>query len=192
MWKRGKLTVIVGSMFSGKSTELQRQGHRKELAGELVLWFKPSTDDRYNFTAIETHDGSSVNANVVSNSSQILLTINEIEDALELLVGTVLIDEVQFFDGGIVKVIDFLLTEGIDVIVAGLDIDRFGKPFGVVPTLLAKAEEIVKLKAVCNSCGDDAWISVGKVDNGEQIMVGGSDEYVPLCRTCYLKQGGTL
>ncbi|MGG3561622.1 thymidine kinase [Neobacillus rhizosphaerae] len=191
MSKAGKLTVIVGSMFSGKSTELQRQGRRKELAGELVAYFKPRKDNRYTPTAISTHDGTKVAAYVVEDAQSIREVLKQVEQQVGL-VGTVCIDEIQFFDEKIVAVVNLLLWDGIDVVCSGLDLDRFAQPFGKVPELLCMAEEVVKVRAVCHSCGEDAWVSAGTFISEEQIVVGESDKYVPLCRTCYFKKGGII
>lgn len=182
-----KLIVIVGSMFSGKSTELQRQGRRHELAKRFVAYFKPETDNRYNPEAISTHDGDFVDAFVVESSQRIVKIVDQFEKDFGT-VQVICIDEIQFFDEDIVEVIDELLEQGKTVIVAGLDLDRFGEPFGAVPVLMAKAEEVVKVKAVCNVCGNDAWISHSETTIKEQVVVGEKDIYFPLCRKCYYKR----
>jgi thymidine kinase len=189
--KAGKLTVIVGSMFSGKSTELQRQGKRKEIAGQVVAYFKPKTDNRYNAEAISTHDGSDVEAYVVSKARHILGLVKQVEQQVGAT-GTVCVDEVQFFDTEILYVIETLLRRGVDVVVSGLDLDRFGEPFGVVPTLMAQAEEVVKVRAVCQSCGSDAYISAGKFQSDEQVVVGEKESYIPLCRSCYYEKANLI
>jgi thymidine kinase len=190
MSKAGELTLVVGGMFSGKSTELQRQGKRKELAGVTVLYVKPATDNRYDKDSISTHDGSNVHAHVLETSQSILGLVGMFGDYENNT--TVCIDEVQFFDSGIVRVIELLLRMGIDVVCSGLDLDRFGEPFGVVPELLCKAETVIKLKAVCQGCGEDAWVSYGKFQAEEQTVVGEKEKYVPLCRSCYYEKGGIL
>jgi thymidine kinase len=170
-------------MFSGKSTELQRQGKRHAIAGRKVEYFKPSKDSRYSMESIETHDGNKV-------------TAHRIEEAIQLvsLVGfrtnVVCIDEIQFFGKEIVPTIECFLESGIDVIVSGLDLDRFGEPFGNVPELMCKAETVVKLKAVCSECGEDAWVSVGKFKSEEQTVIGEKTLYTPMCRDCYYKEEG--
>jgi thymidine kinase len=184
--KAGKLTVIVGGMFSGKSTELQRQGRRKEIAGEKVLYFKPKKDSRYTPDAISTHDGSDVRAMVCEHVDDIFIMSQQLKPSV------VCIDEVQFFSKDIVAVIEYHLRQGIDVVVSGLDIDRFGEPFGAIPELMCKAEEVIKLKAVCSSCGDDAWVSAGMFTSDSQIEVGEKDKYSPLCRSCYYEKGSVL
>ncbi|UKL30040.1 thymidine kinase [Bacillus phage PK2] len=184
--KAGKLTVVVGSMFSGKSTELQRQGRRKEIAGERVLYFKPKKDNRYTPEAISTHDGNDVGAILCEHIDDIFIMSQQLEPSV------VCIDEVQFFERDIVSVIEGLLRRGIDVVVSGLDLDRFGEPFGAVPELLCKAEEIIKVRAVCSSCGDDAWVSAGTFVSDEQVVIGEKEKYQPLCRSCYYQKGGVL
>lgn len=189
--KTGKLTVVVGSMFSGKSSELQRQGRRKEIAGQLVFYFKPSKDTRYTAEVIETHDGHTVTAYVVQKPEDILEIITEVEQHVGD-VGTVCIDEVQFFDSVIVPVIENLLRTGVDVVCAGLDLDRFGEPFGSVPELLCKAETVLKVQAVCNNCGLDAYVSSGRFKSDSQTVIGERDLYEPLCRKCFYERGNLL
>jgi thymidine kinase len=184
--KAGKLTVVVGSMFSGKSTELQRQGKRKEIAGQRVLYFKPKKDSRYTPEAISTHDGSDVKALVCEHVDDIFIMSQQLSPSV------VCIDEVQFFSKDVVAVIEYLLRRGIDVVVAGLDLDRFGEPFGAIPELMCRAEEVVKVRAVCSSCGEDAWVSAGKFKSDEQVVVGEKESYEPLCRSCYYEKGGVL
>lgn len=191
MNKVGKLTVIVGSMFSGKSTELKRQGKRHELAQKVVAYFKPNIDDRYVPTAITTHDGTYVDAYVVKKSQEIVGVVDQMEQQVGF-VSVVCIDEVQFFDDEIVNAVKALLVHGTDVIVAGLDLDRFARPFGKVPELLAYAEEVVKVHAVCSDCGNDSWISYSDTQDQNQVVVGEKDIYRPLCRDCYFKIGGTM
>lgn len=182
----GQLEMIVGGMFSGKSTELQRRGRRHEIAGRTVIYFKPKIDNRYRANSISTHDGSDVEANVVNGSREL------VHVSRELNADVVCIDEVQFFDNKIVSAINLMLMDGRTVICAGLDVDRFGQPFGKVPELLCIAEEVLKLKAVCSSCGDDAWVSASKFNAEEQIVVGEQDLYVPMCRTCYYEKAGLI
>jgi thymidine kinase len=176
----GKLIVNVGSMFSGKSSELQRQGKRYALAGKKVAFFKPKLDDRYAEEAIVTHDGETVPAVPIA-------------DGLEILTATadvILIDEVQFFDGSLILAIDELLYAGIDVVVSGLDMDRNGLPFGIVPYLMAVADEVQKFKAVCSSCGEDAWVSYGEFISDKQVELGAQERYKPLCRSCFYEKRG--
>lgn len=190
-YKAGELIAIVGGMFSGKSTELQRQGRRKELAGDNVLYFKPALDNRYDQKSVETHDGRKVSAHVLETSLSILGVIALFGD-MNPEKQTICIDEVQFWDKDIVKVIDICLMNGTDVVVSGLDMDRFGEPFGCTPILMAKAEQVIKLRAVCSGCGDNAYISAGLFESEEQNVVGEADKYTPLCRTCYNEKAGLI
>ena len=169
-------------MFSGKSSELQRQGKRHALAGRHVLYVKPKMDDRYSEDSIVTHDGKEVPAIAISDVTELL--------SLTMTSNTViLIDEVQFFDSaGAVMAINELIASGVDVIVFGLDMDRHGQPFGVVPYLMAIADEVNKFKAVCTHCGSDAWVSYGEFNEESQVVLGATEKYRPLCRTCYHKR----
>ena len=180
----GKLTVNVGGMFSGKSSELLRQERRYKLANKVVFSVKPKIDDRYSTEGIVTHDLHVLSSEAVHSSEELITQFyrqNPLPDV-------VLIDEVQFFDRGIIAVIDRLLAEGSDVVVAGLDMDRFGKPFGVTPYLMAVADHVQKLHAVCADCGEDAWISYGMFTADEEIVIGEREKYLPLCRSCFLKR----
>ncbi|MDQ0976675.1 thymidine kinase [Neobacillus niacini] len=172
------LTVITGSMFAEKSTELQRRGRRLERAGKTVAYFKPNFDTRYSENEIVTHNGEKVHAfNIeVSMPDELLDFMNH---------DVYLIDEIQFFNHRVVEVIKFLLKKGKTVIVAGLDIDFQANPFIVTASLMAIAEDVVKLKAVCNHCGQDAWVSDRKTSEKERNVLGSSDTYQPLCRKCY-------
>jgi thymidine kinase len=171
------LTVICGGMFAEKTTELQRRGKRLERAGKKVLYVKPNFDTRYSENEIVTHDGAKVQA--VNIDSENPYDIYEIADEYD----AICIDEVQFFSQDIIKAINALLLRGKKVIVAGLDLDYKGEPFFVTTILMGYAEEVVKLHAVCSSCGADAWVSY-KEDNGERIQLG-TDEYKPMCRKCF-------
>lgn len=167
--------MIVGGMFSGKTNELHRQGKRHVLADKKVVFYKPIIDNRYSQNHIVTHDNTRVPA----------IPVSDPRFMLDVDVDVVLIDEVQFFDDSIIGVIEELLLRGTDVIASGLDMDRYGNPFGVVPYLMAKAENVMKLRAVCSSCGEDAWISYSKFESQEQIVLGAREKYEPLCRSCY-------
>jgi thymidine kinase len=174
------LTVIVGGMFAEKSTELQRRGKRLKRAGKEIMFFKPDFDVRYSTDELVTHDGQSVKAfNIPTKNPDILLGIDLNE------VDALLIDEVQFISSDIFFVIECLLSRypDLQIIVAGLDMDFEGRPFNTTSWLMASAEEVIKLKAVCNSCGTDSWVSF-KEPNGQRIQLG-SDEYKPLCRKCF-------
>jgi thymidine kinase len=178
-----KLDLIVGGMFSGKSTELQRQGERHILRGHSVVYVKPQLDNRYSEDEIVTHDGRKVRAINVATDGYF---VNQIP------VGTdvVLIDEIQFFEPILLEVIDDLLEEGIRVYCAGLDLDFEGNPFGITPLLMAKSDNIRKLHAVCDKCGNDAWVTPRITREKETVKLGAKDNYFPLCRTCYYKHKG--
>lgn len=175
------LTVITGGMFAEKSTELQRRGKRLQRAGKKVLFVKPQMDTRYSENEIVTHDGSKVEAIAIKEDETHRLLMRRY-----LSYDVILIDEVQFFDGEIFHVVSELVTVGKTVILAGLDMDYQGTPFANMAFLMAVAEEVVKLKAVCASCGSDAWVSY-KEENNKRIELG-TDEYKPLCRKCFNKQ----
>jgi thymidine kinase len=174
----GKLIVNVGGMFSGKSTELQRQGKRYALAGKKVAYYKPKLDNRYADEAIVTHDGKTVPAIPIADGLEILATTADV----------VLIDEVQFFDGSLIMAIEELLYAGIDVICSGLDMDRNGMPFGITPYLMAIADEVQKFRAVCADCGDEAWVSFGNFASDKQVELGSQEKYKPLCRSCFYEK----
>lgn len=181
--KTGKLVLNVGSMFSGKSNELQRQGRRYALANKKVLFCKPKLDNRYSDNQIVTHDDSRVPAIVIDNPYQIL----DYQD-----IDVILIDEVQFFEESLIDVIEKLIKQGTIVVASGLDMDRNGTPFGIVPQLMAIAEEVQKMRAVCAECGEDAWISYSEIESEEQIILGAQDKYKPLCRTCYYRKNNII
>ena len=174
------LTVICGSMFSEKSTELLRRGRRLERAGKKVIYIKPDMDTRYSDKEIVTHDGLSVPAYKVD--------VNNPAELMDLCIDyeVVLIDEIQFFDSFIIKVIKALMMNDITVLVAGLDLDYKAEPFFNTTTLMGYAEEVIKLQAVCTHCGGDAWVSAKVEDDSDSRIELGSEElYFPLCRKCY-------
>ncbi|HEF5065796.1 thymidine kinase [Bacillus paramobilis] len=172
-------TVITGGMFAEKSTELQRRGKRLKRAGRKVIYVRPDSDTRYSETHLMTHDGQTVEAITVSieNPHELLQAAKDFD--------VVCIDEIQFFTISVVNVIKGLLLQGKTVIVAGLDLDYQAEPFLITAVLMGYAEEVVKLQAVCNGCGEEAWVS-HKEDNGERIELG-TDIYKPLCRKCHNK-----
>lgn len=179
----GELQLIVGGMFAGKSTELKRRGKRYQISGKKVLYVKPKRDTRYSSEMIYTHDGDFVGALVIESIWELQDKIMDGHDLND--VDVVLIDEIQFFDEQATKtVVRWLLREEVIVIASGLDMDRDGRPFGAVPYLMAIAEHVTKLKAVCVDCGKDAWISHGTFESSEQIELGAQEKYVPLCRSC--------
>lgn len=175
----GWLEVICGSMFSGKTEELIRRLKRVEFAQQKLLLFKPAIDNRYSEENVVSHKGSSFDAIPVTTSEEILKYWKK-----ERIVA---IDEAQFFDEGIVDVCNDLTKEGVRVIVAGLDMDYLGKPFGPMPQLLCVAEYITKVHAICVSCGNLAQFSHRTTTESSQVLVGAVEAYKPLCRSCYNK-----
>jgi thymidine kinase len=175
--KKGWIEVICGSMFSGKTEELIRRLKRAKFAKQSVEIFKPEIDNRYHESEVVSHDSNSIASTAVNNSSNIPLLANDID-----VVG---IDEAQFFDDNIVAVCNQLAESGVRVIVAGLDMDYLGKPFGPMPALLATAEYITKVHAICVSCGDLAHHSHRFSTNNDLVLVGEQESYQPLCRGCF-------
>jgi thymidine kinase len=173
----GSIEVICGSMFSGKTEELIRRLKRAQIAKLNVEIFKPRTDTRYDETAVVSHDLNSIQSTPVESSSAILLL-----GANTQVVG---IDEAQFFDENLPEVCNKLALKGIRVIIAGLDMDFLGKPFGPMPALLAIAEHVTKVNAVCMQCGSPAVYSYRTVANENKILLGEKDSYEPRCRACY-------
>lgn len=179
--RRGWIEVICGSMFSGKTEELIRRLKRAKIANLKVEIFKPATDTRYDRLKLVSHDTNSILSTPVDNSQQILLLAEGVD-----VIG---IDEAQFFDSEITNVVDELAFKGIRVIVAGLDMDFTGKPFGQMPFLMAKADYVTKLHAICVKCGHIASYSYRKIPNDDQVMLGELDVYEPRCRICFLLDG---
>jgi thymidine kinase len=177
--KRGWIEVICGSMFSGKTEELIRRLKRVRIAHLKVEIFKPSIDKRYDETNVVSHDAHIIQSTPIDNSQTILLLAQDVD-----VVG---IDEAQFFDDQITVVCETLARRGIRVIVAGLDMDYLGRPFGQMPNLLAIADYITKLHAICVQCGNIASISYRKTAQEGQVVVGEKDIYEPRCRVCAAK-----
>ena len=175
--KKGSLEVITGSMFSGKTEELIRRLRRAQFAGLKVVIFKPSLDKRYSETRVVSHDDKSIISTPVDNASAILLLAGDVD-----VVG---IDEAQFFDNSIIEVCNTLAENGVRIIVAGLDMDFMGKPFGPMPALLAIAEFITKVHAICMRCGNLAQYSFRKSEDEQVVLLGEKNLYEPLCRNCY-------
>ena len=175
--RSGWIEVICGSMFSGKTEELIRRLKRAKIANQKVEIFKPKVDTRYDDAAVVSHDANSILSTPVTNSSKILELVEGVN-----VVG---VDEVQFFDMEITDVCQTLALKGIRVIVAGLDMDYLGNPFGPMPNLLSVAEYITKVHAICQHCGNLATHSYRLVAEKEQVVVGEKDTYEPRCRTCY-------
>ena len=177
--RMGWIEVITGSMFSGKTEELIRRLKRAKIARQTVEIFKPLIDNRYSETEVVSHDENAIPSTPVSSSANIL--------QLALKVDVVGIDEAQFFDLGLIEVCNTLADSGIRVIVAGLDMDYRGRPFGPIPGLMAIAEYVTKVHAICQKCGNLAQYSFRKSQDEKLVLLGEQDEYEPLCRKCYLK-----
>lgn len=177
--RRGSIEVICGSMFSGKTEELIRRLKRARIAHLRVEIFKPKIDTRYHEQQIVSHDENAILSTPIESAQTILLLASDVD-----VVG---IDEAQFFDDQLPDVCDQLAWRGVRVIVAGLDMDYTTKPFGQMPYLLAKADYITKLHAICVKCGNIANYSYRKVVNTTQLMLGENDIYEPRCRKCYFE-----
>ena len=177
--RRGRIEVICGSMFSGKTEELIRRLKRASFAKQRVEIFKPAIDTRYSNDEVISHDRNSIQSTPIDSSASILLFSSEID-----VVG---IDEAQFFDEGLVNVCNELANRGIRVIIAGLDMDFKGIPFGPMPALCAIADEVTKVHAICVRCGDLAYISHRIIASDKRVLLGEKEEYEPLCRCCYQK-----
>jgi len=177
MMRRGRVEVVCGSMFSGKTEELIRRLRRAQFAKQVVEIFKPAIDVRYSEEEVVSHEGNSIPSTPVDSSASILLMAQGSD-----VVG---IDEAQFFDEHIVEVCNELASRGIRVIVAGLDLDFKGQPFGPMPALCAIADEVTKVHAICVRCGALAYVSHRIVAGEKQVMLGEKQEYEPLCRECY-------
>ena len=175
--RRGRIEVICGSMFSGKTEELIRRLKRATFAKQRVEIFKPAIDTRYSEQAVVSHDNNSIQSTPVDSSASILLFSSEID-----VVG---IDEAQFFDDGLINVCNEQANRGKRVIIAGLDMDFKGIPFGPIPALCAIADEVTKVHAICVKCGNLAYVSHRTVANEKRVLLGEKQEYEPLCRCCY-------
>jgi thymidine kinase len=175
--RSGWIEVVCGSMFSGKTEELIRRLNRARIAKQKVEIFKPIFDTRYHAEDIVSHNANSIRSTPIQSSSEILLLSGDCD-----VVG---IDEAQFFDEGIIEVANKLANAGKRVIVAGLDMDFQGKPFGAMPALMAIAEYITKVHAVCIVCGDVANYSYRKTAAQEQVLLGETDSYEARCRKCF-------
>lgn len=180
--RRGSIELITGSMFSGKTEELIRRLRRAQFAGLKVEIFKPSLDKRYSETKVVSHDETSINSTPVDNATSILLLAAGCD-----VIG---IDEAQFFDSSIIDVCNRLADSGLRIVVAGLDMDYTGKPFGPMPDLLSIAEYVTKVHAICTRCGNLAQYSFRKSSEAQQVVLGEMDKYEPLCRRCYNKAHG--
>ena len=175
----GRIEVVCGSMFSGKTEELIRRLRRAKFARQRVEIYKPAIDKRYSAEEVVSHDSNAIMSTPIDSSAQILLLSSDID-----VVG---IDEAQFFDDGLVDVCNELANRGVRVIVAGLDMDYKGVPFGPIPALCAIADDVQKVHAICVKCGALAYVSHRKVHGDKRVMLGEMQEYEPLCRDCYIK-----
>jgi thymidine kinase len=179
--KRGSIEVICGSMFSGKTEELIRRMKRAQFAKQTVEIFKPKIDTRYSDDEVVSHDKNSIRSTPVDSSGSILLMSNDVD-----VIG---IDEAQFFDEGLVEVCTRLADQGVRVIVAGLDMDYRGVPFGPMPALCAVAEDVFKVHAICVRCGSLAYVSHRLVQSDKRVLLGEMTEYEPICRCCFKEAG---
>jgi thymidine kinase len=177
--QRGRIEVICGSMFSGKTEELIRRLKRATIAKQKVEIYKPAIDTRYSEENVVSHDSNSIVSTPVNTSESILLLTGGVD-----VVG---IDEAQFFDENLVDVCSKLANDGVRVIIAGLDMDYLGNPFGPMPALASIAEDVTKVHAICVECGSLAQYSYRIADSDKQVLLGEKNEYIPLCRTCYNK-----
>ena len=175
----GRIEVVCGSMFSGKTEELIRRMKRAKFAKQKVEIFKPAIDTRYSDVNVVSHDQTAIPSTPVDTSSTILLLSSDID-----VVG---IDEAQFLDNGLVEVCNELANRGVRVIVAGLDMDFKGVPFGPMPALCAIADDVTKVHAICVRCGSLAYLSHRLVQNDKRVLLGEKMEYEPLCSDCYQK-----
>ena len=172
----GRIEVVCGSMFSGKTEELIRRLRRAQFAKQKVEIFKPAIDTRYSDEEVVSHDHNAIPSTPLDSSASILLLSSDID-----VVG---IDEAQFFDDGLVDVCNQLANRGIRVIIAGLDMDFRGIPFGPMPALCAIADDVTKVHAICVKCGSLAYVSHRTVANDKRVLLGETQEYEPLCREC--------
>ena len=177
--RQGWIEVIAGSMFSGKTEELLRRLKRARIAKLNVEIFKPLVDQRYSESDVVSHDANSIRCTPVESSGNIMLLSSNTD-----VVG---IDEAQFFDHGLIEVCNTLAAQGLRVIVAGLDMDFKGKPFGPMPGLMACAEYVTKVHAICVRCGDLAQHSFRLKASEKLVEVGASESYEAVCRSCYNK-----
>jgi thymidine kinase len=177
--QNGYIEVVMGSMFSGKTEELIRRLRRAQIANLKVEIFKPAMDIRYSEGEVVSHNANVIRSTPVEGSGNILLYCNDVD-----VVG---IDEVQFFDMGIIDVCNTLANRGVRVVAAGLDMDYLGKPFGPMPSLMAMAEYVTKVHAICVRCGNLAHHSHRLSGGNKLVQLGEKDSYEPLCRSCFNK-----
>lgn len=180
---KGKLIIHTGSMFSGKTSSLEKDVKRFNIAGYTTVAFKPSVDTRYPQCKIVTHDNTCITAVWVNNITEIKEYCNENE------LDVIAIDEIQFLQGeieDIIAAINSFLSRDITVVLAGLDMDFTGQAFEIIKELMPISDYLYKHHAVCVKCGTDAWVSHRKTEEKERIVIGALNEYEPLCRKCFL------
>lgn len=175
----GGIEVVCGPMFSGKTEELIRRVKRAQIAKQRVQIFKPAIDTRYDETKVVSHSAQAIESEPVNKSTDILLNLKD-------TTRIVAIDEVQFFDNGIIKVVEKLANRGYRVICAGLDLDYRGVPFGPMPMLLAMADDVQKIQAICTMCGAPATRSQRLVNNNDKVLLGEKESYDARCRAHYV------
>ena len=178
--QKGSIEVICGSMFSGKTEELLRRLKKAQFAKLNIAVFKPRVDKRYDTQKVVSHDENTIQAIAVESTKDILRLANEAQ--------VVAIDEAQFFDSELITVCSELANAGVRVIIAGLDMDFLGKPFGIMPELLAIAERVTKVHAICIDCFAVANHSFRMTDDKNLIQIGEKEEYKPLCRKCFSRK----
>jgi thymidine kinase len=177
--RRGWIEVICGSMFSGKTEELIRRLNRAKIAKQKVEIFKPTVDKRYHEEDVVSHNANAIRSTPIDFAQDMLLLGGSCD-----VVG---IDEAQFFDDGLAEVCVKLANSGVRVIAAGLDMDYLGKPFGPMPALMAVAEYVTKVHAICVQCGDIATYSFRSAASEQQVLLGETDSYEARCRHCFLE-----
>ncbi len=179
---RGWIEVVCGSMFSGKTEELIRRLNRAKIAQQRVEIFKPAIDTRYDDTDVVSHNENTIRSTPINNSNDMLLFVGDCE-----VVG---VDEAQFFDKGLIDVCVTLANKGVRVIVAGLDMDFLGKPFGPIPELMSVAEYVTKVHAICVQCGSVASYSYRLSDEENRVLLGETESYEARCRSCFVEGMG--
>ena len=184
--RQGRIEVICGSMFSGKTEELIRRMKRATFARQRVVIFKPQLDKRYSEANVVSHDRNEIPSTPIAKASDIIMSLARTKDG-EFDIDGVGIDEAQFFDMRLVDVCNELAGSNVRVIIAGLDMDFKGIPFGPIPSLCAVADDVTKVHAICVKCGSLAYVSHRLVPDDNRVLIGEQTEYEPLCRECYNK-----
>lgn len=184
--RQGRIEVICGSMFSGKTEELIRRMKRATFARQRVVIFKPQIDKRYSEANVVSHDRNEIPSTPIAKASDIITSLARTKDG-EFDIDVVGIDEAQFFDMRLVDVCNELAGSNVRVIIAGLDMDFKGIPFGPIPSLCAVADDVTKVHAICVKCGSLAYVSHRLVPDDNRVLIGEQAEYEPLCRECYNK-----